>query len=69
MYSPIDTELSHAEMCMQHIDHTLNWDGYDISYLTHFQFRAIQNNIMDFTLQRNSANHFCTISYDGAESE
>ena len=42
------TELSHAQMCMQNIDHTLSWDGYNLSYHTHFHFRVIQNNIMDF---------------------
>ena len=42
------TELSHAQMCMQNIDHTLNWDGYNFSYITHFHFWVIQNNIMDF---------------------
>ena len=33
---PSCTELSHAQMCMQNIDHTFSWDGYDLSYLTHF---------------------------------
>ena len=42
------TELSHAQMCMQNIDHTLSWDGYDLNYVTHFNFRVIQNNIMYF---------------------
>ena len=45
-------ELSHAQMCMQNIDYTLSWDKYDLSYLMHFHFRGIQNNIMDFL------NHF-----------
>ena len=49
---PFCTELSHAQMCMQNIDHTLSWDGYDLSYLPQFHFRVIQNNIMDFI------NHF-----------
>ena len=40
------TELSHAQMCMQNIDHTLSWDGYDLSYLKHFHFRVIQNNFL-----------------------
>ena len=35
-------------MCMQNIDHTLSWDGYDLNYLTHFHFQVIQNNIIDF---------------------
>ena len=35
-------------MCMQNIDHTLSWDGYDLSYFTHVHFRIIQNNIMVF---------------------
>ena len=35
-------------MCMQNIDHTFSSDGYDVSYLTHFHFRVIQNNIMNF---------------------
>ena len=39
------TEVSHAQMCNQNIDRTISWDGYD---LTHFHFRIIQNNIMDF---------------------
>ena len=42
---PSFTELSHAQICMQNIDHTLIWDGYD---LTHFHFWVIQNIIMDF---------------------
>ena len=42
------TELSHAQMCMQNIEHALSWDGYDLSYFTHFHFRVIQKNIMDF---------------------
>ena len=41
------TELSHAQMCMQNIAHTLIWNGCDISYLMHFHFQVIQNNIMD----------------------
>ena len=41
---PSCTELSHAQMCV----HTLSWDGYDLSYITHPHFRVIQNNIMDF---------------------
>ena len=35
-------------MRMQNIDHTLIWDCYDLSFLTHFHFQIIQNNIMDF---------------------
>ena len=35
-------------MCMQNIDDTLSSDTYDLSYLMHFHFRVIQNNIMDF---------------------
>ena len=45
---PSCTEPSHAEMWMQNIDHTLSWDGYDLSYLTHIHFRVIQNKIMNF---------------------
>ena len=33
---------------MQNIKHMLSQDGYDPSYLTHFHFRVIQNNIKDF---------------------
>ena len=32
LWHPSCTELSHAQMCMQNIDHTLSWDGYDLSY-------------------------------------
>ena len=45
---PSCTKLHHAQMCMQNIDHTLSSDGYDLRYFTHFHFRVIQNNIMDF---------------------
>ena len=45
---PSCTELFHAQMCMQNIDHTLSWDECDLSYLTHFHFQVILNNIMGF---------------------
>ena len=35
-------------MCMQNIEHTITWELYDLSYLTHFHFQVTQNNIMDF---------------------
>ena len=35
-------------MFIQNIDHTFSSDGYDLSYLMHFHFRVIQNNILDF---------------------
>ena len=37
---PSCTELSHAQICLQHIDYALSCDGYDLSYLTHFHFRV-----------------------------
>ena len=47
-WHPSSTELSHAQMCIQNIDRMLSWDGYDLSCLTHFHLRVIQNNIIDF---------------------
>ena len=39
--------LVDCEQSRQNIDHTLSWDVYNLSYLTHFHLRVIQNNIMN----------------------
>ena len=55
---------------------TLSWDGYDLSYLTHFHFRVVSFGRAGLGMvpvsvqpQQNSVNHFWTISYDEEESE
>ena len=45
---PYCTELFHIQICMQSIDYTLIWDGYDLSYLTHFHFRVNSKQYHEF---------------------
>ena len=42
------TELSQAQICMQNIDHTFSWDGYDLRYVMPFHFRVNWKIIMDY---------------------